>query len=58
MTDPETGRISQTDRWVLVTATIVVLALIGASVVRGDTTYLPYMSGPATLVALYFIFFR
>jgi hypothetical protein len=58
MTELEKGRMTQLDRWVFAALTIVSLSLIAGSVVRGDTTYLAYLSGPATLVLIYFVFVR
>jgi hypothetical protein len=58
MDEAEKGRLSETDRWVLVAGTLIALALIAAAVISNDTSYLAYLGGPATLVTLYFIFFR
>jgi hypothetical protein len=52
------GAVTPMDRWVFTALTVVSLALIAAAVIRNDQTYLNYLSGPATLVLLYFLFVR
>lgn len=56
MSDPKP--MSDLDRWVFACLTLVSLVLIGAAVATRDLTFLNYLSGPGSLVLLYFIFAR
>lgn len=54
----DTRDLSPLDRAVLLSLTLVAVALIIGAIVRNDSTYLGYLAGPGTLGALYVLLAR